>query len=53
MIKVGEKGKTKYHTEHGDMTASALIRFGMRLKLLKYSRKLKFNHIMYDAVLGG
>lgn len=52
MIKVGENGKTKYHTEHGDMTASALTRFGKRLKLLKYSCKLKFNYIMYYAVEG-
>ncbi len=39
MIKVGENGKTKYQTEHGEMTAPALVRLGKRLKLQKYSRK--------------
>lgn len=53
MIKVGENGKTKYHTRYGDMTAPALVRLGKRLKLQKYSRKLKCNYIMYDAVFGG
>lgn len=53
MIKVGENGKTKYQTEYGEMTAPALIRFGKRLKLQKYSRKLKCYYIIYDAVFGG
>lgn len=51
MIKVGENGKTKYHTEHGDLTAPALVKLGKKLKLQKYSRKLKCNYIVYDAVL--
>ena len=53
MIKVGEKGKTKYHTEHGDLTAPALVKLGKKLKLQQYSRKLKCNYIMYDATFGG
>ena len=53
MIKVGENGKTKYQTEYGEMTAPALVRLGKRLKLQKYSRKLKCYYIMYDAVFGG
>lgn len=53
MIKVGEKGKTKYHTEHGDLNAPALVKLGKKLKLKKYSRKLKCHHITYDAVFGG
>ena len=53
MIKVGENGKTKYHTEHGDLTAPALVKLGEKLKLQKYSRKLKCNYIMYDATFGG
>ena len=53
MIKVGENGKTKYHTEHGDLTAPALVKLGKKLKLQKYSRKLKCNYIVYDAVFGG
>lgn len=53
MIKVGENGRTKYHTEHGDLTAPALVRLGKKLKLRKYSRKLKCNYIVYDAVFGG
>lgn len=53
MIKVGENGKTKYHTEHGDLSAPALVKLGKKLKLQKYSRKLKCNYIMYDAKFGG
>lgn len=53
MIKVGENGKTKYHTEHGDLTAPALVKLGKKLKLQKYSRKLKCNYIMFDATFGG
>ena len=53
MIKVGENGKTKYHTAHGDLTAPALVRLGKKLKLQKYSRKLKCNYIMFDATFGG
>lgn len=53
MIKVGENGKTKYHTEHGDLSAPALVKLGKKLKLQKYSRKLKCNYIVYDAVFGG
>lgn len=53
MIKVGENGKTKYLTEHGDLTAPALVKLGKKLKLQKYSRKLKCNYIVYDAVFGG
>lgn len=53
MIKVGQNGKTKYHTEHGDLTAPALVKLGKRLKLRRYSRKLKCNYIVYDAVFGG
>lgn len=53
MIKVGENGRAKYHTEHGDLTAPALVRLGKKLKLRKYSRKLKCSYIVYDAVFGG
>lgn len=53
MIKVGEKSKAKYHTGHGDLTAPALVRLGKKLKLQKYSRKLKCNYIMFDASFGG
>lgn len=28
MIKVGENGKTKYHTKHGDLSAPALVKLG-------------------------
>lgn len=53
MIKVGENGKTKYHTEHGDLTAPALVKLGKKLKLRKYSRKLKCHYVMFDATFGG
>ena len=53
MIKVGENGKTKYHTEHGDLTAPATCEAWQKLKLQKYSRKLKCNYIMFDATFGG
>lgn len=53
MIRVGEKSRTKYHTEHGDLTAPALVKLGKKLKLQKYSSKLKCNYIMYDASFGG
>lgn len=53
MIKVGENGKTKYQTEHGDLTAPALVKLGKKLKRQKYSRRLKCNYIVYDAVFGG
>ena len=53
MIKVGEKGKTKYHTEHGDLTTPALVKLGKKLKVQKYSRKLKCNYTMFDATFGG
>lgn len=52
-IKVGEKSKTKYHTVHGDFTAPALVSLGKKLKLQKYSRKLKSNYIVFDASFGG
>lgn len=53
MIKVGEHGRTRYHTRHGDLTAPALVKLGKRLKLQKYSRRLKCNYIMFDATFGG
>ena len=53
MIKVGENGKTKYHTEHGDLTAPAFVKLGKKLKLKKYSRKLKCHYVMSDATFGG
>ena len=53
MIKVGENGKTKYHTEYGDLSAPALVKKGKKLGRQKYSRRLKCNYIMYDAVFGG
>ena len=53
MIKVGEKSKTKYNTEHGDFTAPALVRLGKKRKLQKYSRKLNCNYMMFDASFGG
>lgn len=53
MIKVGENGKTKYHTKHGDLTAPALVKLGKKLKMQKYSRKLKYHYIIFDAMFGG
>ena len=53
MIKVGENGKTKYQTRYGELSAPALVKLGKKLKLQKYSRKLKCNYIIYDAVFGG
>ena len=48
MIKVGKNGKTKHDAEHGDLTSHVLIKFGKKLRLQKYSRKLKCNCIMFD-----
>lgn len=53
MIKVGENGKTKYQTEYGDLSAPALVKKGKKLRLQRYSRRLKCNYIMFDAVFGG
>lgn len=53
MIKVGENGKTKYHTQYGDLTAPALVKLAKKHKLQKYSRKLTCNYIVYDANFGG
>ena len=53
MIKVGENGKTKYQTKYGELSAPALVKLGKKLRLQKYSRKLKCNYIIYDAVFGG
>ena len=53
MIKVGENGKTKYQTRYGELSAPALVKLGKKLKQQKYSRKLKCNYIIYDAVFGG
>lgn len=53
MIKAGEKSRTKYQTAHGELSASSLVKLGKKLKLQKYSRKLKCNYIMYDAEFGG
>ncbi len=52
MIKVGENGKTKYQTKHGQLTTPALVKLGKKLKLQKYSRKLKCNYMMFDATFG-
>ncbi|WP_289750843.1 hypothetical protein [uncultured Bacteroides sp.] len=46
--KVGKNGKTKHDAEHGDLTSHVLIKFGKKLRLQKYSRKLKCNCIMFD-----
>ncbi len=53
MIKVGENGRTKYHTGYGDLTAPTLVKLGKKLKLQKYSRKLKCSYIIFDATFGG
>lgn len=53
MIKVGENGKTKYQTKYGAHSAPALVKLGKKLKLQKYSRKLKCDYIIHDAVFGG
>ncbi|MGN1156398.1 MAG: transposase [Agathobacter sp.] len=53
MIKVGENGRTKYRTEYGEFSAPALVKLGKKHKLQKYSRKLKCNYIIYDAIFGG
>lgn len=52
MIKVGENSKTTYKTRYGTLTAPALVRTGKKLKLAKYSRKLKCNYMVFDAEFG-
>ena len=53
MIKVGEKGKTRYSNEYGDLTAPELVKLGSKLKLRKYSRRLRYQYIVLDATFGG
>ena len=50
MIKVGEKGKTKYRFERKDLTAPAVIRKLNKRGEKKYSRKLKCWYISADVV---
>ena len=50
MIRVGEEGKTKYRSEHKDLTAPAIIRKLDKRGEKKYSRKLKCWFISADVV---
>ncbi len=53
MIKVGENGKTKYHTKHGDLSAPALVKLGKNSNCRSTAAKLKCYYIMFDATFGG
>lgn len=53
MIKVGEKGRTKYRFERKDITAPALVKLLKARKQVRYSRKLKCNYAVADAVFAG
>jgi hypothetical protein len=50
MIKVGEKGRTKYRFERKDLTAPALVKLLKTRKQIKYSRKLKCYYAAADVV---
>ena len=52
-IKVGEKGKTKYHFDKNDFTAPALIRHLNKKDTKKYSRKLRCWYITADVKFAG
>lgn len=49
MIKVGEKGRTKYRFGKMDFTAPALIKLLTKRKEKKYSRKLRCHYITVDV----
>lgn len=53
MIKVGEKGRTKYQTEGKDLTAPELVKLGKKQGWQKYSRRLKCYYMTFDATYGG
>jgi hypothetical protein len=53
MIKVGDNSRTRYQVGNRNMTAPELVKQGKKLKLKKYSKKLKCQYIVYDAVFGG
>ena len=50
MIKIGENGRTKYHFERKDFTASALIKLLSKRKRCKYNRKLHCYYMVADVV---
>ena len=50
MIKVGEKGRTKYRFERNDLTAPALVKLLKGRKQVRYSRKLKCYYAVADVV---
>ena len=50
MIKVGDKGRTKYHFERKDLTAPALVKLLKSRKQVKYSRRLKCYYATADVV---
>jgi hypothetical protein len=53
MIKVGDNSRTRYQVGNRNMTAPELVKQGKKLKLKRYSKKLKCQYIVYDAVFGG
>ena len=52
-IKIGEKGRTKYHFGRKDFTAPALIRHLDKKETKKYSRKLRCWYITADVTFAG
>jgi len=50
MIKVGEKGRTKYRFGRKDLTAPALVRTLKARKEVKYSRRLKCHYAVADVI---
>lgn len=53
MIKVGEKGKTRYCVDRKELTAPELVKKGKKEKKMKYSRKLRCHYITFDGSFGG
>ena len=53
MIKIGEKGRTKYRFERKDLTAPALVKLLKTRKEVKYSRKLKCYYSTADVIFAG
>ncbi|MDR1624572.1 MAG: transposase, partial [Tannerellaceae bacterium] len=53
MIKIGEKGKTKYRFEGKDLTAPALVKLLEGRGKRKYSRKLRCYYMTANVVFAG
>lgn len=53
MMKVGDKSRTHYHVEQGELTAPELVKLGKQLGKKEYSKKLKCHYIVFDAVFAG